>query len=108
MLLARALVLFLVPAGCASMPVASAPQAAADPFGLPAPSGPHEVPPDTPQIELAWLVAELARLKAHELVVDPQARRLLLHANEPHELQTPVPTVVVYAVVEAQRVSQDI
>jgi hypothetical protein len=107
MLLARALVLFLVPAGCASMPVASAPQAAADPFGLPAPSGPLEFPPDTPQIELAWLVAELARLTGQELVVDPQARALLQQATEPLELLTPVPTDEVYAFVEALLVSHD-
>jgi hypothetical protein len=101
MLLARILVLFLAPAGCASLSASPQEGSAADPFGFPAPSGPLVLPQEDEQVPLSWLVQELARLTGQELVFDPQVRQLIQNSAQPLLTRTPVPADEVYEFVEA-------
>lgn len=108
MLLARVLVLFLVPAGCSSMQVTPPAGSAGDPFGLPRPTGALEFPQDVEEdVRLLWLVQQLARLTGQELVMDVPTLQIIQQVKEPLEIRTPVPADEVYEFVEAMLVSND-
>jgi hypothetical protein len=72
-----------------------------DDLGLAHSQGPLVFPPETRELNFAWMVDELARLTGQEFVYDAAVRQALEQETEFLDQTTPVPADEVYPFVEA-------
>lgn len=89
---------------CASSSPAGVPSSAltpADELGLAPVQAPLVFPPETRELNFAWMVDELARLTGQEFVYDADVRQALEQESEVLDQTLPVPADEVYPFVEA-------
>lgn len=97
-------ILLLALGSCAGPTSGRAPSPApppADDLGLAPVQGPLVFPPETREVNYAWLVDELARLTGQELVYDAGVRQALEQEQEFLDQTAPVPADEVYPFIEA-------